>query len=102
MFADPVTGDEKPDLSIIRLQTPLQLNDNLQPIRLPNREWGNWGWEGAEIAIMGFGNDNSGSPARILQFGYFRVQTCAEMRDWEFCATPSRNLTTSTQAGDAG
>ena len=97
-------GGGIPDITIIRLNTNISFTNNLQPIRLPNREWGNFDYAGWEFNIMGFGGDNSGGLARILQYGYFRVHTsgACNFQQWEFCGLASRNSITSTQGGDSG
>lgn len=100
-FAEPVEGSI-PDISIIRVQIEFQLNPNRQAINLPSRSWGDWGWVNSEVVIMGFGAASDGVQSRYLQYGYFRINNCANILDHEFCALSSRNELTTAQTGDGG
>jgi hypothetical protein len=61
------------DLAIYRLVEHLTFNSLIDFVRLPRRAQQNHEFVGYPSVIIGWGNDNSGSSARILQYGHYRI-----------------------------
>ncbi|XP_070508217.1 collagenase-like [Chironomus tepperi] len=69
------------DLAIYRLENHLTFNSLIAPVRLPRRYHTNFEFVGFPSQIIGWGTDNTGSSARILQYGNYLIlsnQVCGD------------------------
>lgn len=79
------------DLAIYRLENHLTFNSLIGSIRLPRRSHERYEFIGYPAQIIGWGNDNTGSSARILQYGNYLILSNAVCGDrfqtfYEMCS----------------
>ncbi|KAG5682543.1 hypothetical protein PVAND_011890 [Polypedilum vanderplanki] len=96
------------DLAIYRLIEHLTFNSLISSVRLPRQSQRNHEFVGYPSQIIGWGNDNSGSSARILQYGNYRILSNTVCDDrfqtfYEMCSIADDwHPELSTQGGDSG
>jgi Trypsin len=94
------------DISLFRLAAPIGITNLIAPIRIVDRSHVGLSWEGTNVTTAGWGLDNTGSAAIVLQWANFRVlannQCAAGFTVSEMCYVAHAGSTASTQGGDSG
>ncbi|KAG5667012.1 hypothetical protein PVAND_015015 [Polypedilum vanderplanki] len=93
---------EAPDIALFRLTNDLALNSYVNVVRLPSRAQANFKFEGYTITAIGWGGDNTGLPAKKLQWTTFKVlyERDCYLRPNMICSESTGQ--SSLQGGDSG
>jgi V8-like Glu-specific endopeptidase len=94
------------DISLFRLVAPVTVTNLVAPIRIVDRSHVGLSFAGSNITVAGWGLDNTGGAAIVLQWANFRVlasnQCAAGFTPTEMCYVAHPGSTASTQGGDSG